>query len=111
VPLWKRLSKYTQGVILIMVSVMFFVWGIFGGAQVEKQNDTIAARVARQHTELQQHMDASLKELELNQDILLAEGRYITCILLTLPERRTPKQVHRCVRESGLKDIRNGGES
>ena len=98
---WKQLSRYTQGIILIMVSVMFFVWGIFGGAQVEKQNDAIAARVAHQHSELQSHMDQTLH-------MILAQGEYMTCVLRIPIDDRTPILLHKCYRQSGLNKLVRG---
>lgn len=100
--IWKQLSRYTQGLILIMVSILFFAWGIFGSAQVDRQTNRILEGVHRDVrlalTQSEENLDAVLE----NQRILLKEGKYITCILLTLPEKRTPKQVHRCKREAGI---------
>ena len=39
--LWSNRSRITQGLTLIMVSVLFFLWGVFGAATVDRQNDAI----------------------------------------------------------------------
>lgn len=100
VDIWKSLSRFTQGLVLIMVSILFFAWGVFGSAQVENQTQSIIQGV---HDDLEQTTSIIVE----NQAILLAEGRYITCILTTLPEKRRPKTIHRCYRESGLKKLRD----
>lgn len=100
--IWKQLSRYTQGLILIMVSILFFAWGVFGSATVDRQNTTIIQGIQAQHAAIFAQSQENESAILKNQRILLKEGKYITCILLTLPERRTPKQVHRCRREAGI---------
>lgn len=99
--LWRQLSKFTQGIILIMVSVLFFGWGVMGAQQVDNQTREILQGV---HDDLEQTTAIIVK----NQAILLAESKYVTCILTTLPEKRRPKNIHRCSQESGLNDLREG---
>lgn len=96
--LWKHLSRYAQGVILIMVSVLFFAWGVFGSAQVANQTASIVRGV---HEDVAENFAA----IQQNQVTLLAEGRYITCVLRLDPDHRTPRKVHACLRRSGLKGL------
>lgn len=100
VEFWKRLSRYTQGIILVMVSILFFGWGIMGAAQVDNQTKRILEGV---HDDVHEATGAIVR----NQQILLAEGKYITCILTTLPDNRTPKKIHRCLRQSGLQRLQD----
>ena len=97
---WQHLSRYTQGLILIMVSILFFLWGILGGAQVEKQNDTLLRGV-------HEAVDESFALINTNQEIILAQGRYLTCVLKMRPEDRSYRDTRRCLRESGLRELTN----
>lgn len=71
--LWQKLSRYTQGLILIMVSILFFSWGLFGSLQVEKQTKDIASLVARQHAEAEQAATELLERIITN-------GEFQSCV-------------------------------
>ncbi len=103
-PWWKNLSRYIQGMVLIMVSILFFVWGVFGSAQVTNQTNTLLEAIQTQHA--QQH-SKEIDTIVQDQRVLLASMRYVTCLLRVSPDDRTPKVVNKCERQSGLGSLQD----
>lgn len=89
--LWKRLSRYTQGVILIMVSFLFFAWGVLGAAQVDRQTRDIAELVEAQHMAAAKNQDELLH-------IVIDNGEFQTCVWHSIVKPKNVGNQKRSVR-------------
>lgn len=94
--IWQQLTRWTQGIILIMVSILFFTWGILGSVKVGEQTERIVQRVEAQHVALEK------KQAELLQ-IVIDNGEFQSCVWHEVirpknvgNQKRTVKAIREC---------------
>ena len=96
---WRKLSQYTQGLVLIMVSILFFTWGIFGANQVQNQTATILEGVQLQLQEAEADRLTLERTLESNSNFQVCVWKdVIRAQIRTQKPRAVIHAIDRCER-------------
>ena len=102
---WSRLSNPIQAAVFFMVAALFTTWFLFGSITVNHQNEAILQGVHVDVRKALAQSEENLVTIVNNQQLLLSEGKYVTCILKIQPENRTVRKVKRCARHSGFDQL------